>query len=97
MAGYRDWHDLANSVGRGPKVTPDAFGQEDQLRPDAASLTIELSDRLGLSVGDGLYALAEMRLPGIRIEDLELYEAIWLRLFRETQPFGTANARLAQW
>ena len=27
-----------------------------------------------------------MRLPGIHIEDVEVHEAMWLQLFRETQP-----------
>ena len=86
MAGYRDWHDLAECICRGREKMLGASGQHDRFRPDAADLALGLSDRLGLSVGDGLYAVAEMRLPGIGIGDLESYEATWLRLFKETQP-----------
>lgn len=85
-AGYRDWHELAVTIGRDPMEIRSISGQDYQPRPDAISLALRVSDRLGLSVGDGLYALAEMRLPGIGIGDLEAYEAIWLRLFKETQP-----------
>ncbi len=86
MTGYRDWHELANTIGRGSVEMHGISSQDDQPGLDAASLALELSDRLGLSVGDGLYTLTEMRLPGIGIGDLETYEAIWLRLFKETQP-----------
>ena len=85
-AGYRDWHELVRVIGQGPMEMRCTSGQDDRSRPDAVSLALGLSDRLGLPVGDALYALAEMRLPGIRIEDLESYEVTWLRIFRETQP-----------
>ncbi|MCY4259433.1 MAG: hypothetical protein OXC91_04125 [Rhodobacteraceae bacterium] len=86
LTGYRDWHELEKTIGRDSVEMHSISGQEDQPRPDVVSLTLKLSDLLGLSFGDGLYALAEMRLPGIGIGNLEAYEAMWLRLFKKTQP-----------
>lgn len=85
-AGYRDWHELARTIGRSPMEMRCTSGPDNRPRPDTVSLALGLSNRLSLSVGDGLYALAEMKLPGVGIGDFESYEAMWLRLFRETQP-----------
>ena len=84
-AGYRDWHELVKTIGRSRTEVRSTSGQDAWPLPEAVSLALGLSDRLDLSVGDGLYALAEMRLPGIGIGDLDSYEATWLNLFGETQ------------
>ena len=84
LAGYRDWHDLAGNHDRELNGTQITVQDDNQSRRGATSLVLKLSKKLGLTFGDALYTLAQMRLPGIHIEDLEVHEAMWLQLFRET-------------
>ena len=50
-------------------------------------MTLALSKELGLQFGDALYALVQMKLPQIHIEDAQAYEALWLQLFTQDQRF----------
>ena len=85
ITGYRDWHDLAKHCDRhlGEMPTPIQIGALEQS--GAISLTHKLSKRLSLSIGDAFYALVQLRLPGIHVDDAEVYEALWIQLFQETQ------------
>jgi hypothetical protein len=44
-----------------------------------------LAEELGLSHDDALYAISRSYLPGAQFPDPKIYEAIWLKLFRQIQ------------
>ena len=86
LAGYRDWHDLTKNHCGKPSSTCTTIQQEEQSKDSIISLTLTLSEKLALRSEDALYALAQMKLPGIHVSDTQKYEELWFELFRETQP-----------
>lgn len=87
LAGYRDWHDLTKNHCGKPSSTCTTIQQEELSKDSIISLTLALSEELALRSEDALYALVQMKLPGIHVTDAQKYEELWLQLFKETQPF----------
>ena len=88
LAGYRDWHDLAGNLHQELNGNQVSAQRDSQSQENIIALVLDLSERLDLTFGDALYAIAQTRLPGIRIEDHKVYESVWLQIFSETQPLA---------
>ena len=91
ITGFRNWHDLTENHNAVLPRTVHINRQADPRMSPAIFLSLKLSEELGLLFGDALYALAQMDIPGIHLREAQAYEALWLQLFRETQPFPNSK------
>ena len=87
ITGHRDWHHLTQKCHRTEATTHGQPLGDNLTTSQVIFITLRISETLDLGFGDALYALAKMRLPGIDLKESHEYEALWLRLLGETQPF----------
>ena len=82
--GYRDWHELEKSCGKGSPSQLDHALSLDDFVARQAQMALSLATVLSISSGDAQYALSEARLSGDRPVGLNEQIAIRLAIWRAT-------------